>query len=95
MVFCRSRISWSLTCGWPFFMSFTDKRVADARTTTETILALGVESRKRVDELVDTALASGGGVSNETSDQDFMYSRSFQDPDGHLWEVLYLDPAAV
>jgi predicted lactoylglutathione lyase len=79
----------------PFFKSFTKKNIADTATATEAILALGVESRQRVDELVDTALASGGQPSNETADQGFMYGRSFQDPDGHLWEVFYMDPAAV
>ena len=78
-----------------FFKSFTKKDIADATKTTEAIVALGVESRERVDELVDKALAAGGLPSNDTNDQGFMYGRSFQDPDGHLWEVFYMDPAAV
>jgi predicted lactoylglutathione lyase len=79
----------------PFFRRFTKKEIADATTTTEAIVALGVESRERVDELVDKALASGGQAANETDDQGFMYGRSFQDPDGHLWEVLWMDPKTV
>ncbi|GAA0688684.1 VOC family protein [Kitasatospora atroaurantiaca] len=79
----------------PFFKNFTKKEIADATTSTEAIVALGVESRQRVDELVDKAFAAGARPSNETSDQGFMYGRSFQDLDGHLWEVLYMDPAAV
>ncbi len=79
----------------PFFKTFTKKDIADATTSTETILALGVESKDRVDELVDQALAAGGRPANDTDDQGFMYGRSFQDPDGHIWEVLYMDPTAV
>jgi len=69
--------------------------IADATTSMETILALGVETKDRVEELVDQALASGGRPANDTDDQGFMYERSFQDPDGHIWEVLYMDPTAV
>jgi predicted lactoylglutathione lyase len=79
----------------PFFKSFTKKDIVDATTSTEAILCLGVESRQRVDELVDKALAAGGLPSNDTMDQGFMYGRSFQDLDGHLWEVMYMDAAAV
>jgi len=78
----------------PFFKTFTKKDIADATKTTEAIVALGVESRERVDELVDKALVAGGLPSNDTHDHGFMYERSFQDPDGHLWEV-YMDPTAV
>ncbi|MGA8112418.1 MAG: VOC family protein [Actinocatenispora sp.] len=79
----------------PFFRTFTQKDVVDATKATEAILALGVESRERVDALVDRALATGGSPANDTMDQGFMYGRSFQDPDGHLWEVLYMDPSTV
>ena len=79
----------------PFFETFTKKEVADASRSTEAILALSVESRQRVDELVDRALTVGGRPSNETDDQGFMYGRSFQDPDGHLWEVFYMDMSAL
>lgn len=78
-----------------FFEKFTKKKIADSTTSTEAILALSADSREAVDELVDRALASGGSVSNETDDQGFMYSRSFQDPDGHLWEILYMDMSAM
>jgi len=78
-----------------FFKKFTKKQIADAKASTEAILALSADSREAVDELVDKALASGGSASNEPDDQGFMYSRSFQDPDGHLWEVLSMDMAAM
>ena len=79
----------------PFFKSFTNKEIVDATKSTEAILALEVGSRQRVDELVDKALATGGRTGTFSSDDSFMYGRSFQDLDGHLWEVLYMDPAAV
>jgi predicted lactoylglutathione lyase len=79
----------------PFFTSFTKKEIVDATKGTEAILALGVESRQRVDELVEKAIAAGGLPSNDPIDQGFMYGRSFQDLDGHMWEVMYMDPAEV
>jgi predicted lactoylglutathione lyase len=79
----------------PFFRTFTKKDVVDATKATETIVALGVESRARVDEIADAALASGGSEANETNDQGFMYGRSFNDLDGHLWEVVYMDESAI
>jgi predicted lactoylglutathione lyase len=79
----------------PFFQTFTKKEIADATKTTETIVALGVESRARVDELADAALGAGGSEANEANDQGFMYGRSFNDLDGHLWEVIYMDQSAI
>ena len=75
----------------PFFATFTKKSVADATTHTEAILAVSVGSRKEVDELVHKALAAGGKPSNDPMDHGFMYGWSFQDPDGHLWEVFHMD----
>jgi predicted lactoylglutathione lyase len=79
----------------PFFKTFTKKEIANASGVTEAILALSTDSREAVDELVDKALAAGGAPSNDPDDQGFMYSRSFQDPDGHLWEVIWMDPSTV
>ena len=56
-------------------------------------MAFSVESREAVDETVRTALTSGGTPSQEAQDYGFMYNHSFQDPDGHLWEVMWMDPA--
>lgn len=76
----------------PFYSSFTKKKIADAATTSETMIALSADSRARVDELVDTALASGGSPANETQELgEWMYSRSFQDPDHHIWEIAWMD----
>ena len=76
------------------FKDFTKKEVCDATTHTEAILALSAESREQVDELVNKALAAGGQPANDPMDHGFMYGWSFQDPDGHLWEVLFMDPSA-
>lgn len=78
-----------------FFRTFTKKEIADTATTTEAILCLSADSREKVDELVDKAMAAGASPSNFAQDQGFMYGRSFQDLDGHLWEVMYMDPGAV
>ncbi|MEU8569184.1 VOC family protein [Streptomyces pathocidini] len=79
----------------PFFKTFVKNEIADTSTHTESILALGVDSRERVDELFARAIAAGGRHSRETDDESPMYGRSFLDLDGHLWEVFHLDPAAV
>ena len=76
-----------------FFKTFTSKAVADASSTTEAIMAFSVDTREAVDEMVRKALTSGGTPSQEAQDYGFMYSHSFQDPDGHLWEVMWMDPA--
>jgi predicted lactoylglutathione lyase len=77
------------------FQEFTQKELCEPATHTEAILALSAESREAVDELADLALASGGSPANEPLDHGFMYGRSFHDPDGHLWEPIWMDPAAV
>jgi predicted lactoylglutathione lyase len=77
------------------FKDFTPKDLCDATTATEAILALTADSREEVDELVNQALAAGGRPANDPMDEGFMYGRSFQDPDGHLWEVFHMDPSAL
>jgi uncharacterized protein len=79
----------------PFFQSFTSKAIADTSKTTEVMVAISADSRAQVDELADKALASGGSAAGEPQDHGFMYSRSFQDPDGHIWEVVYMEAAAA
>jgi predicted lactoylglutathione lyase len=78
-----------------FFKTFTKKEISDAFKNTEVIIALSFESRDKVDELVDKALAAGAKKTNEPNDQGWMYERSFQDIDGHLWEMVYMNPDAV
>jgi predicted lactoylglutathione lyase len=78
------------------FKDFTTKQIADTSTHIEAILALSAESREQVDDLADKALAAGAQPANEPMDTDgFMYSRSFLDLDGHMWEVLWMDPSAI
>ncbi|NUS74557.1 MAG: VOC family protein [Corynebacteriales bacterium] len=73
-----------------FFQSFTKKSIASS-DTTEAIIALSADSREDVDTLTEKAIAAGGQVVNEPMDEDFMYSRSFYDLDGHHWEIVYMD----
>jgi predicted lactoylglutathione lyase len=76
-----------------FFKTFIKKEISDATKNTEVILAITAESRAKVDEMADKAIATGGKKSNDPQDHGWMYYRSFQDLDGHLWEVTWLDPA--
>lgn len=78
-----------------FFAGFTTRPVADATAATEAICALSADSRADVDDLVGKALAAGGQEVKEPQDHGFMYGRSFTDPDGHIWEVLWMDPATI
>jgi predicted lactoylglutathione lyase len=78
-----------------YFKTFTKKEVADATKTTEVIIALSAESREKVDEIVDKAIAAGGSAHRDPQDHGWMYERSFQDINGHLWELVYMDPAAA
>jgi uncharacterized protein len=77
------------------FKDFTKKKICDARTHTEAILALSAHSREEVDDFVNKALAAGGQPANDPMDLGFMYGLSFYDLDGHLWEVFHMDPSAV
>ena len=73
-----------------FFQRFTKKPIADAKSSTEAIVCLSVESRARVEELVAAARAAGGTTPMEPQDHGFMYQHGFQDLDGHLWELAYM-----
>jgi len=77
------------------FKNFTKKELADATTHTEAIMALSAESREDVDAFADTALEAGGSPANDPMEMDFMYGRSFQDLDGHLWEIFWMNPSAL
>lgn len=73
-----------------YFKQFSKKKLSDAHTSTEVIVSITAESRADVDELVNGALAAGGTASSEKMDNEFMYGWSFEDIDGHLWEVMYM-----
>jgi uncharacterized protein len=77
------------------FAEFTPKPVADPATATGAILALSAESREEVDRIADTAVANGGVPVGEPTDHGWMYYRAFDDPDGHMWEIAWMDPSAA
>lgn len=77
------------------FLCFTKKAIADARTSTEVLLALQLDSKDQVNAITAKALAAGGREAREAEDHGFMYGRSFEDPDGHIWEVFWMDPKAM
>lgn len=74
-----------------FFQTFIKKTIADATKTTEVLVCVSVESRAKVDELVVKAVAAGGTAPTEAKDHGFMYQHGFEDLDGHIWELVYLD----
>jgi uncharacterized protein len=77
------------------FKTFTPKALCDATKSTEVLIALSLDSVKEVQEMVRKALAAGGSTYNEPQDHGFMYQHGFQDPDGHIWEMFYMDPAGI
>jgi predicted lactoylglutathione lyase len=78
-----------------FFQTFTKKPVADARQSTEVLLCLSCSSRAEVDDFVAKAIAAGGTAPNAPQDHGFMYGHGFEDLDGHIWEVMYMDMSAA
>jgi predicted lactoylglutathione lyase len=80
----------------PFFRSFIPNReISDTTKTKEVLVALSTDSKQMVDDLADKAIAAGGKKFRDPEDQGFMYARSFEDLDGHVWEVLWMDPGHV
>ncbi|OKO73696.1 VOC family protein [Bradyrhizobium sp. AS23.2] len=78
------------------FRQFTPKTIADAKTSSEVLICLSADSRNDVDDIVGKATASGGKADpGPKQDFGFMYGRSFEDPDGHIWEVMWMDVAAA
>lgn len=78
-----------------FFKTFTKKEICDTAKDTEVILALSTESREKVDEMMQNVFEAGGKESREPQDHGWMYGRSFQDINGHLWEIIYMDEKAL
>lgn len=78
------------------FRDFTSKPIADAHAATEVLVALSVQSRAEVDDLAAMAIRAGGRADPAlVQDHDFMYSRSVEDPDGHIWELFWMDMNAA
>jgi len=77
------------------FAQFTPKKIADAHATSEVLICISADSREAVDDMTEKALAAGGREPREPQDYGFMYGRSFEDPDGHIWEPMWMDMEAA
>jgi predicted lactoylglutathione lyase len=78
-----------------FFKTFTKKEICDTSKNTEVIVALSVEGREKVDQMINRAIEAGGRESREPQDHGWMYGRSFEDINGHIWEIIYIDERAL
>lgn len=78
-----------------FFKTFTKKEICDATKDTEVIVALSADSREKVDQMINKVIEAGGRESIEPQDHGWMYGRSFQDLNGHLWEIIYMDESVI
>ena len=78
-----------------FFKSFTPKEICDTTKNVEVLVALSFESRAEVDAMVAKAIAAGGTTYKEPQDHGFMYQHGFQDLDGHIWEIFFMEESAV
>nr|WP_229753644.1 VOC family protein [Paenibacillus segetis] len=78
-----------------YFKNFTNKEIVDATKSTEVLVSLLADSKEQVNEIVNKALTAGGSPSSDPKDLGFMYQWGFQDPDGHIWELSYMDPSYV
>jgi uncharacterized protein len=78
-----------------FFKTFTKKEISDTSKNTEVIVALSIEGREYVDQMINKAIEYGGKESREPQNHGWMYGRSFEDIDGHLWEIIYMDESAL
>jgi predicted lactoylglutathione lyase len=77
------------------FSQFTPKKIADAHATSEVLICISADSREAVDDITQKALAAGGREPRDPQDHGFMYGRSFEDLDGHIWEPMWMDMAAA
>ena len=78
------------------FRQFTSKKIADAKTSCEVLICISADSRDAIDDIVAKAKSAGGSPDpTPTQDFGFMYGRSFEDPDGHIWEVMWMDVEAA
>ena len=74
-----------------FFKTFTTKPIANAKASTEVLICLSCASRTEVDDLVRKAVTAGGSVPRGPQDHEFMYAHGFEDIDGHIWELVYME----
>ena len=78
-----------------FFKTFTKKELCDTTKDTEVIVALSTESREKVDQMINKVIEAGGKEHRKPQDHGWMYGRSFEDINGHLWEVIFMDKNAL
>lgn len=78
-----------------FYQTFTEKQICDSTTTSEVLISLSMESREKVDEIINKAVQAGGTDYQEAKDYGWMYQRTFLDLDGHHWEVFYMDESKI
>ena len=78
-----------------FYATFTDKKIIDAKTTSGVLNCLSFDSKADVDAFHDAAKSAGGSEPRPIEDQGFMYGGAIEDPDGHTWETMWMDPVAV
>lgn len=77
------------------FRNFTKKEICNAKKSTEVLIAIDAESREHVDDMVRKAIEAGGALYSEPQDHGWMYQHAFEDPDGHQWEICYMDASAI
>ncbi len=77
------------------FSEFTNKKIADTKTTIAVINALSMQNNDEVNEFINKAIAAGGKEPVEAKDHGYMYQRTVEDPDGHIWEVFYMDMSKI
>lgn len=77
------------------FKDFTKKEICNAHKNTEVLIAIDVDNREKVDEMVKIAVGAGGSIYMEPQDHGWMYGHSFADLDGHQWEIMYMDENAI
>jgi len=77
------------------FKTFTPNEICDTTRNTEVLVCLSCESRGKVDEMVRKAVGAGGRTYKQPQDHGFMYGHGFQDLDGHIWEIMFMEPYAL
>jgi predicted lactoylglutathione lyase len=82
--------SYAMLLTEPFFKTFTPRPVVDARKATEVLVCISCSSQEEVDNLVAKAAGNGGAAVREAKDHGFMYEHAFEDPDGHIWELIHM-----
>jgi len=87
--------TWVMLLTEDYFKNFTPKNISNAHQTTEVLIAISQDSKAEVDHFMEKVFSLGGTEARPVQDLGFMYSRAFNDPDGHIWELGWMDPAAV